>query len=149
MLQQNVSFLSSRRTIQFWHLLTQSFIKVHANSTALTWNTGLCIFNFPFCMDFAKFMSFVHKLRPSSCLILNQKFLLVDPCSSFRSRKLCTTPDTLDFQNEGPSYLFFKFQKSLCRIFLHSKQNWVAIYYLPGSMFCRLSNRFECTCKPF
>ena len=111
MFQQNISFLSSRRTIQFWLLFTKNFIKVHGNNTALTWNAALCIFNFLSCIDFVKFMCFVHKLRPSSCLMLNHKSLLVDPCSSFRLPKLYTTTHTSDFQNEGPSYPYFKLQK--------------------------------------
>ena len=111
MFQEIISCLSPRRTIQFWLLFAQNFIKVHGNNTALTWNTGLWNFNHLFCMDFAKFMCFLHKLRPSSCFILNHKSLPVDPGSSFRLPEPYTTLHSLDFQNEGPSHPYFKLQK--------------------------------------
>ena len=68
-------------------------------------------FNCLVCMDFAKFMSILHKLRPSSCFILNHKSVLVDPGSSYRLSEPYTTLHSLDFQNEGPSHPYFKLQK--------------------------------------
>ena len=130
-------------------LAHSNFIKVHGNNTARTWNTGLCIFNFLCCIDVAKFMWFRHELRPSSCLVLNHNSLLVDPCSSFRLPKPYTTPQTIDFQNEGPSYSYFKFQKgSLLYLFLFkSKPNAVALFHLMCLRLCRYSDQFEYTCE--
>ena len=146
MFQQNISFLSSRRTIQFWLLLTQNFIKVHGNNTALTWNAGLCIFKFLFCMDFAKFMCFVHKLRPSSCLILNQQVFTSRPLLLFSIAKV-QHRIRLIFKMKAPYILISSSKKSPCHIFPPSKQNAVEVFYLLRLMFCRLSNRFECTCE--
>ena len=113
----------------------------------LTWDIGLCIFNFLFCMDFAKLMSVLHKLRPSSCLILDHKFLQVDPCPSFRSLEPYKTKHLLDFQNEDSSYPYFKFQKVSLPYLSSFKQNSRVLFHLQCLKFCRFSNRFERNCE--
>ena len=125
MFQEIISCLSPRRTIKFWLLFAQNFIKVHGNNTALTWNTGLWNFNRLFCMDFATFMCFLRKLRPSSCFILNHKYLLVDPGAPlFDCQNHIQHCIRLISKRKAPRILTSSYKKSPCRIFLRSQKKY-------------------------